>query len=203
VKLATRDTAELNVAPGRKRRGRLGRVLEGVAIGVAALAVAFVAIALLSGFFTSQDQPGFAGADTRPGTAFRDLGHAHLQPGQPHPVYNSHPPTSGAHVPDIPTENNAELTNDQLLEVLELGDVVIMYGSPGLPPGLKQLAKQVAPPFNAALVATGNQLIFARRPGTTGLVGLAWAHMIRTPSAADPMLEVFAQYWLGRGAPGG
>jgi hypothetical protein len=46
-------------------------------------------------------------------------------------------------------------------------------------------------------------LILARRPGTQGLIGLAWAHMLRTASAADPMLKTFAQYWIGRGAPGG
>jgi hypothetical protein len=201
VKLAPRDTREVIVVSSR--RGKLTRVLEGVAIAVAGLAVAFGAIALLSGFFTSQDQPGFTGASTGPGIAFRDLGHAHLQTGEPHPPYNSDPPTSGAHVPDIPTESKAELTNDQLLEALELGDVVIMYGSPTPPPGLQQLAKQVAPPFNSALVATGEELILARRPGTSGLIGLAWAHMTRTSSAADPMLKVFARYWLGRGAPGG
>jgi Protein of unknown function (DUF3105) len=203
VKLATRDPGEATVAAGRSRRSTVTRVLEGVGIGIAALAVAFLAIALLSGFFTSQDQPGFTGADTGPGIAFRDLGHVHLQPGQPDPAYNSNPPTSGAHVPDIPTSNGAELTNDQLLEVLELGDVVIMYGSPTPPPGLEALARQVAPPFNPALVATGAQLIFARRPGAKGLIGLAWAHMIRTTSVADPMLKVFAQYWIGRGAPRG
>lgn len=202
MKLATRDHSEVEAAAGRPRPRRLTRILEGVGIAIAALGVAFVAIALLSGFFTSNDQPGFTGADTGPGIAFKDLGHAHLQPGQPHPLYNSHPPTSGAHVPDIPTANGAELTNDQLLEVLELGDVVIMYGSQ-TPPGLQALAHQVAPPFNPALVASGAQLIFARRPGTNGLIGLAWAHMIRTTTAADPRLKVFAQYWIGRGAQGG
>lgn len=203
MKLATRDPGEVKAAAGRPRRRKIGRVLEGVGIAIAALAVAFVAIALLSGFFTSQDQPGFTGADTGPGIAFRDLGHVHLQPGQPHPVYNSNPPTSGAHVPDLPAANNTELTNDQLLEVLELGDVVIMYGSPTPPPGLQALAAQVAPPFNPALVATGDMLVFARRPGVNGLIGLAWAHMIRTTSVSDPMLKAFLQYWLGRGAPGG
>ena len=203
MRLATRDPGEVELAAGRRRGLGLPRILEGAAIAIATLAVAFLAIALLSGFFTGQDQPGFTGADTGPGIAFRDLGHAHLQLGQPHPPYNSHPPTSGAHMPDIPTSNGAELTNDQLLEVLELGDVVIMYGSPTPPSGLQTLARQVAPPFNPALVATGDQLIFAHRPGTNGLVGLAWAHMIHTTSPADPMLKVFARYWIGRGAPGG
>jgi hypothetical protein len=181
---------------------RLTRVLEGVGIAIGALAVAIGAIALLSGFFTGRDNPGFAGGDTGPGLALRDLGHAHLQPGQPHPPYSSNPPTSGAHVPELVTANNSELNNDQLLEALEVGDIVIEYGSTTPPPGLKQLARQVAPPFNPALVATGDELVLARRPGTNGLIGLAWAHMIRARSAADPMLKVFASYWIGRGAPG-
>ena len=184
------------------RRVTLTRTLAGVGIAVAGLAVAFVAIALLSGFFTSRDNPGFAGADTGPGIAFRDLGHAHLQPGQPHPPYNSNPPTSGAHVPELVTANNSQLNSDQLLEALEVGDVVIEYGTPAPPPGLEQLARQVAPPFNPALVATGDELILARRPGTNGLIGVAWAHLIRSASADDPMLKAFASYWIGRGAPG-
>jgi hypothetical protein len=159
-----------------------------------------VAIALLSGFFTGRDNPGFSGADAGPGIAFKDLGHAHLQPGQPHPPYNSNPPTSGPHVPELVTANKSELNNNELLEALEVGDIVIEYGSPTPPPGLEQLARQVAPPFNPALVATGDELILAHRPGTKGLIGLAWARMIRTSSAADPMLKVFASYWIGRGA---
>ena len=162
--------------------------------------MAFVAIALLSGFFTGRDNPGFAGADVGPGITYRDLGNAHLQPGQPHPPYNSKPPTSGPHVPELVTADNSQLNDDQLLEALEVGDIVIEYGSPAPPPALEQLARQVAPPFNPALVATGDELILARRPGTSGLIGLAWAHMIRTRSAADPMLKVFTSYWIGRGA---
>jgi hypothetical protein len=176
-------------------------VLEWVGIAVAALGVAFVAIALLSGFFASRDTPGFAGADSGPGIAIRDLGHAHLQPGQRPPAYDSNPPTSGAHVPELLTANNSELNNNQLLEALEVGDVVIEYGSRTPPPGLQRLAREVAPPFNPSLVATGDELILARRPGTDGLIGLAWAHMIRTGSVADPALKVFASYWIGRGAP--
>jgi hypothetical protein len=208
VKLArppARRSAEVSATPepvAPRRRLTLTRALEGVGIAVAGLAVAIGAIALLSGFFTSRDNPGFAGADTGPGIALKDQGHAHLQPGQPHPAYDSNPPTSGAHVPELVTANNSELTSDQLLEALELGDVVIEYGSQTPPPGLEQLARQVAPPFNPALVATGDQLILARRPGTNGLIGLSWAHLIRSASAGDPTLKVFASYWIGRGAPG-
>jgi hypothetical protein len=99
------------------------------------------------------------------------------------------------------TADDSELNNNQLLEALEVGDVVIEYGSATPPPGLQKLARLIAPPFNPSLVATGDELILARRPGTIGLIGLAWAHMIRSDAAADPMLKVFASYWIGRGAP--
>lgn len=179
---------------------KLARVLEGAAVLLAALAVAFGAIALLSGFFTGRDQAGLGGAVV-PGTAFADLGHAHLTPGQPHPRYDSNPPTSGAHAPASVGADNVELSDDQLLEALELGDVVVMYGTPTPPPGLRALARSTAAPFTPALAAAGQAVILARRSGIDGVVGLAWAHMARVAGPGDPLLRAFIDYWLGRGAP--
>jgi hypothetical protein len=45
-------------------------------------------------------------------------------------------------------------------------------------------------------------VILARQPGTVGLIGLAWAHMVRVSAQNDSLLRSFAQYWLDRGAPG-
>jgi hypothetical protein len=104
---------------------KLSGALEWAAIAVVSLAVAFGAIALLSGFFAGRDQAGVGGTGTLPGVAFTDLGHAHLKPGQPHPRYNSNPPTSGAHVPVPVDGDNQQLSDNQLLEALELGDVVV------------------------------------------------------------------------------
>ena len=61
-------------------------------------------------------------------------------PGQPHPAYDSNPPTSGAHVPEPVTHDMAELNNDQLLQALEEGNVVVMYGTRNPPPGLEAFA---------------------------------------------------------------
>jgi hypothetical protein len=175
--------------------------LEWAAIAVASLAVAFGAIALLSGFFAGRDQAGVGGAGTLPGVAFADLGHAHLKPGQSRTRYNSSPPTSGAHVP-VPVEgDNRQLSDDQLLEALELGDVVLMYGTPAPPAGLGKLARSLSAPFTPALAAAGQAVVLARRPGTSGLVALAWAHMLRVGRPDDPLLRTFIDYWLGRGAP--
>ncbi|HKO28904.1 MAG TPA: DUF3105 domain-containing protein [Solirubrobacteraceae bacterium] len=180
---------------------RLSRVLEWAAIAVASLAVAFGAIALLSGFFAGRDQAGVGGAATLPGVAFADLGDAHLSSGQHRPRYNSNPPTSGPHVPSPVTGEDRQLSNDQLLEALELGDVVVMYGTQAPPAGLTTVLSSLAPPFTPALAAAGQAVVIARRPGTNGLTALAWAHMLRVASPHDPMLRSFIDYWLGRGAP--
>ena len=176
--------------------------VEWVAIVLVALAIAAGAIALLSGYFAGNDTPGVTGSSRGPGIAVKDIGDTHLRRGQTPPRYSSNPPTSGPHVPVPVRSNRAVLSNNQLLEALELGDVVLVYGSPAPPPQLQAVARANAAPFTPALAAAGQAVILARRPGTRGVVGLAWAHLIRVPGPAAPSLRHFIQYWLGRGAPG-
>jgi Protein of unknown function (DUF3105) len=175
--------------------------VEWVVIVLVALAIAAGAIALLSGYFAGNDTPGVTGSSSGPGVAVKDMGDAHLQPGQTPPRYNSQPPTSGPHVPVAVRRDRAVLSNNQLLEALELGNVVLVYGSSAPPPGLEALARANAAPFTPALAAAGQAVILARRPGTHGVVGLAWAHLIRVAGPAAGPLRQFIQYWLGRGAP--
>lgn len=179
----------------------VSKALERVAIVVASLALSFGLIAVLSGFFAGRDQAGVSGSGIPLGQAFRDQGHAHLRPGSRHPAYDSDPPTSGAHVPVPILRDETQITDDQLLQALELGDVVVMYGTPKAPPALSIVARKLAGPFSRSLAAAGDTIILARRPGTTGLIGLAWAHMVHVSTPTDPMLVGFINYWLGRGAP--
>lgn len=184
-------------------RARVIRLLERTAIVVVSLAVSIGVIAALSGgLLAGRDQPGVSGADSGLGQQLRDLGHAHLRPGEPEPAYDSDPPTSGAHVAVPVRRNEAQLNDDQLLQALEVGDVVIMYGGRTPPAGLRALARDVAAPFSPALAAAGQAVILARRPGTAGLIGLAWTHMLHVNAANDPLLGTFTQAWLGRGAAG-
>jgi hypothetical protein len=160
-------------------------------------------IAVLSGgLLAGRDQPGVLGGGTGPGVQYRDLGHAALVPGQLRPAYDSDPPTSGAHVPASVQRDQAQVSDDQLLQSLQVGDVVIMYGSPRPPPGLRGLARRLAAPFTPALAAAGQSVILARRPGTTGLLGLAWTHLLHVSAPGDPRLRDFVQSYLDRGAPG-
>lgn len=182
----------------------MSRWLERAAVVVVSLAVAVAIIALLSGGLTGgRDDPGLSGTASGPGTAYSDLGDLRLAPGRPRPAYDSDPPTSGAHLPVNVTRDRSEISDDQLLQALQVGDVVLMYAGARPPAGLAALARREAPPFTAALAATGGAVVLARRPGTSGVVALAWTHMLRAATAADPALPDFIRYWLGRGAPVG
>jgi Protein of unknown function (DUF3105) len=167
---------------------------------IVAVAVAVGVIALLSGGLAGgRDDPGVAvtpGAG--PGTAYASQGARHLTAGQSHPAYDSDPPTSGPHVPTPVTTNNAVLTNDQLLQALEVGDVVFMYSTRTPPRGLQAVADGVAPHFSAPLAAHGQTVILARRQGLPTITALAWRHILRSNNAGQ--LRAFAQYWLGKGA---
>jgi hypothetical protein len=189
----------------RRRRADLhqadmSRLLERTLIVVVSLAVSIGVIALLSGgLLAGRDDPGVAGGVTGPGTAYRDQGDMHLNPGELHPVYDSAPPTSGPHVSAPVTRDGIPLSSDQLLTALEVGDVVLLYGDPRAAPALDGLAQRVAGRFSPALAASGGAVIVAPQPGTAGVTALAWAHMLRTGGATDPALHGFAEFWLGRG----
>jgi hypothetical protein len=177
------------------------KLLERFAILLVALALAAALIALLSGFFASRDQGSVSLGTSVTGHRFRDLGDATLKPGQRHPAYDSVPPTSGAHLPEPVTRDQVRLNEDQLLQALAAGDVVIAYGPRRPPTGLMTLARALAPPFTPALARAGQAVILDWRPATVGLIGLAWAHTLRVRIPDDPRLREFAAFWLGRGAP--
>lgn len=180
---------------------RTGLLIERTAIGVASLVLSVGAIALLSGYFAGNDQAGIAGSQIGPGTAFKDLGDQLLPPGRLQPPYDSTPPTSGPHVPEPLKRDEVALSDNQLLTALSQGNVVIDYGGRTPPPGLRSMADSIAGPFSPSLAAVGQAVILARYPGLRGLLGLAWAHMLASRSPADPALEDFARFWLGKGAP--
>jgi hypothetical protein len=88
-----------------------------------------------------------------------------------------------------------------LLDLLERGNVVLLYGSAQPPAAVERMADRVAGPFDPALADGGQAIVLARKAGTDGVVALAWQHVLRTQDPADPALEAFASDRLGRGAP--
>jgi Protein of unknown function (DUF3105) len=179
------------------------RAISVVATIVVALGGAILLLLWFEGRDDSQvnQQQGGAATIVGPGRLLPDQGDAHLRPGErPAQAYATDPPASGAHVPVAVVHDAARVSDDELLHALELGDVVLVYGSARPPAALRALADKVSGPFDPALAAAGQAVVLARRPGTRGVIALAWRHELRTPSASDPALEPFADFWLGRGA---
>lgn len=177
-------------------------LFERLGIGVAALALAALLIALLSGYFTTHDQGAVNGQAATIGTTLQDQGNAVLKPGQPRPRYDSDPPTSGAHVSVWLTRQLETLTDDQILTALAAGDIVVLYGSRQPPTGLTKLLAPLTARFTPALAAAGQAVILGRRPHLQGVIALAWTRMLRQPKPDSSTLIGFVDRWLGLGAAG-
>jgi Protein of unknown function (DUF3105) len=158
------------------------RRLRGIGLTLLTLVVALGGFVLVLLFFEGRDDsrvPGSAASGNAPGQVVRDQ----RQASSPAPI----------------GRDAVRLSDDQLLHALALGDVVLMYGTSAPPPALRALQEKVSGPFDRVLAANGAAVILASRAGTDGVVALAWRRILRAPSASDPELERFADYWLGRG----
>ena len=177
-------------------------VLERIAIVVASLAIAIGVIAIAVRRAPDRERrPRDHRADVAVGTQFRDLGDAALSPEAPSRRATTRSRRPAALTCRSPCSATRRRCHDnQLLQALALGDVVVLYGTRTPPPGLRALADSVAAPFSPALAAAGQAVILARRPALTGLIGLAWTRLVHVRSCDDPQLRSFILFWLGRGA---
>jgi hypothetical protein len=109
------------------------------------------------------------------------------------------PPTSGAQRGDPVEADRVELSDDEIVAALALGNVVIAYD--GAAPTAVQ--EEVSGPYDPELAAAGQAVILARRPGLGGVQALAWERRLVASGPEDPQLTEFAEAWLGQGAPDG
>jgi hypothetical protein len=161
------------------------RRLRGFGLGLLTLVVAIGGFVLILLFFEGRDNsqvPQATSGGAVPGQAVSDQRHAQA------------PATIRS------DRDGTRLSDDQLLHALELGDVVLLYGTKSPPPELRALQKRVSGPFDPVLADNGAAVILAYRPGIDGVTALAWKRVLRAPSTSDPALQDFADYWLGRGA---
>jgi hypothetical protein len=164
-------------SPPHRRLRRLG-------LALLTLLVALGGFVLVLLFFESRDSS--------------QVDHASSAPGQPVPDQRR-AQTPAAIRSD---RGGTRLSEDQVLHALQLGDVVLLYGTSAPPPALRALQQQLSGPFDPLLAANGAAVILGYRPGTTGVVALAWRRRLDAQSASDPAVAQFADYWLGRGAGG-
>ena len=170
-----------------------------------AVVVALAAVVGVLLFVQSRDKSQVDSSDSAaaaPGTVLPDQGADHRSP----PAgfkYATDPPASGPHRQVPIARDRTALTNDQLLTGLELGDVALVYaGHEGQEQVLRGIQDDVSGPFDPALAGTGQMVLLDKRPGTKGVIALAWRHQLKVPSVNDPRLKAFADAWLGNGGPG-
>src|SRR3954471_3092648 len=168
-----------------------------VLLGVAAVVVAAAGCVALIAVLTSRDS-GQVGGSSGPGALEPDRGSgrqtAPATPASP----ADRPPTSGRHREEDVTRDGTELSDDQILEVLQLGDVVITYEQEEPPGALAALQRDVnGGAFDPFLAGAGQAVILARRP-RAGVQALAWRRRLVASGPQDPKLRDFADAWLGQ-----
>ena len=169
------------------------KALYALAIAGLASGLCLVLIMVLAGRDSSQVESGATG----PGVEEPDRGNRRVTDGPTTPASPAdEPPTSGPHRPETIQADRTELSDDQILEALALGNVVIAYD--GEAPSAVQ--EEVSGPFDPELAAAGQAVILAKRPGIGAPQALAWRHRLVASGPDDPKLQEFAEAWLGQGA---
>lgn len=128
------------------------------------------------------------------GAYFPSQGRDHINIGQPHPAYNSNPPTSGWHAP-APAEWGTyrnEIPDEVLVHNLEHGGIWISYKDPGdtnLVDKLEALAKRYP-----------SKIIVAPRPKDDSKVAVAaWEHLLKLDTYDEKRIVEFINAYRNRG----
>jgi hypothetical protein len=169
------------------------KVLTVVAVAVLAVAACVGLITLLAGRDSSQVSGASGPGTLEPDRGSRKLGaDAPQTPASPPDT----PPTSGDYHAAPVTRDQTELSDDQILDALALGNVVIAYD------GKAPVAVQhdVSGGFDPALAEAGQAVILAKRSGIGDVQALAWRRRFVAKGPDDPRLRPFAEAYLGQGA---
>lgn len=102
-------------------------------------------------------------------------------------------------VPGQAVSGTAPQLGSEQDRLLRLGDVIVVFGTRRPPPALVVLRDRLSGPPDPALTAAGQAVVLERRAGIEGVEAHAWRRVLRAQDPADPQLEAFASYWLGRG----
>jgi hypothetical protein len=107
-----------------------------------------------------------------------------------------------ARCPDKPVgiaNDSRPLSDDQIRQALSLGNVVLRYRGSKPPAALRGLQDELTGRYDAEIAAAGQAVILAG--GGQTVEALAWGRRLRARTPGDPQLRVFAEAWLGDGAP--
>ena len=170
-----------------------------LSVGIGALVVLGGIIALLA-VFQSRDEGDIGGGDAEgPGQVQRDEGARH---GASAPEISAADlPASGEHAPAAVARDATDLTGDEWLHALELGNVILAYGAEEPGDALLRLQEELAGPYDPELAAAGQSVILAHVDGLAEPTAVAWRRMLTFQDPAAPEVREFIEAWLGTGAP--
>ena len=170
-----------------------------VTLLVGAVVVVGGVVALLA-VFQSRDDAGLAGSGSEgPGQLHPDRGARH---GASAPeVSAAELPTSGEHAAAAVPRDGMDLTGDEWLHALELGNVILAYGSDEPGEALLRLQEDLAGSYDPELAAAGQSVILAHLDGLAQPTAVAWRRTLEFQDPAAPEVREFIEAWLGTGAP--
>ena len=109
-------------------------------------------------------------------------------------------PTSGEHAAALLARDQTDLTGDEWLHALELGNVIIAYGSDEPGEALLGLQEDLGP-YDPELAAAGQSVVLAHVDGLAEPTAVAWRRTLEFQDPAAPEVREFVEAWLGTGAP--
>ena len=150
-------------------------------------------------FAQSRDSGELSGGEASgPGQVHPDRGAAH---GASAPeVSSAELPTSGEHAPAALARDKTDITGDEWLHALELGNVILAYGSEEPGQALQRLQEDLGP-YDPELAAAGQSVVLAYVDGLAQPTAVAWRRTLEFQDPATPEVREFVEAWLGTGAP--
>lgn len=173
--------------------------MRALTIGIGALVVLGGIAALLLIFQARDEAQLEGGASSGPGQVEPDRGARH---GASAPeISASDLPASGEHAPAAVGKDATEITGDQWLHALELGNVILAYGSDEPGEALLRVQEELAGPFDPELAAAGQSVILAHVEGLEEPAAVAWRRTLPFQDPTGPEVREFVEAHLGTGAP--
>lgn len=129
-----------------------------------------------------------------PGEAFRSQGNTHISEGAAHPEYNSDPPTSGWHTPNLTSWGSYDylVPDEPLVHNMEDGGVILWYayGTPEENEENIQKLEEVASGYRRVIIAP-------REGMETPYTLTAWTRLQRFDSIDEAGMRAFLEAYEG------
>lgn len=127
---------------------------------------------------------------------FQAQARVHIDPGDPHPAYNSNPPTGGWHYP-TPIQSgiyDEELIDEQIVHNLEHGHIWITYRA--------DLDQAVVNKLADIANDVGSQIVMSPRPANNAPITLsAWQYLLELDSLDEDLINQFIRVHRGVAGP--